>query len=90
VIQFTQYQLVRIRYLLHATDTYNGWGFNICSPQVGDIGTIVDILQACGLRDSYIVEAVQPDGTTLWLGDFVAEELEAIEEQVDGSNDHSL
>ena len=44
---------------------------------VGDRGTVVDILQAPGLPDKYVVEASGPDGITVWLGDFTADELAA-------------
>jgi hypothetical protein len=48
------------------------------SPQVGDTGTIVEILGAAGLPDVYVVECVDSDGRTLWLGDLIAQELELV------------
>jgi len=38
----------------------------------------VDILRAQGLVDRYVVECSGPDGITIWLDDFDAEELEAV------------
>jgi hypothetical protein len=47
---------------------------------VGDVGTVVDILQAPEAPDCYVVESSRPDGMTVWLGGFVAAELEAMPE----------
>jgi hypothetical protein len=71
-----EYQTVRVRRLLRPPEEYDGWGLNVRPPQVGDVGTIVDILRAPGFPDDYVVEASLPDGTTLWLADFSEEELE--------------
>jgi hypothetical protein len=35
----------------------------------------VDILQAPGEPEGYVVESSGPDGVSIWLGDFKAEEL---------------
>ena len=37
---------------------------------------VLDVLSAAGLPDKYLVEHCQADGSTLWLADFFAEELE--------------
>jgi hypothetical protein len=71
--------MVRIRQLLRPPEEYDGWRVNKRPPQVGDTGTIVDILQAPGAPDDYVVEASGPDGVSVWLGDFSAEELEPVE-----------
>jgi hypothetical protein len=73
-----QYGLVRVVQLLHRPEAYDGWRVNRRPPQVGDIGTLVDILHAPGLADKYVVEASGPDGVTSWLADFAAEELEPV------------
>lgn len=70
---------VRICRLSQPSDSYNNWRSNIRLPQVGDYGTVVDVLTAEGLSSKYIVENCQPDGSTLWLADFYAEELEIAE-----------
>lgn len=72
-----QYNLVRIRQLLRRPDEYDGWSLNQRAPRIGDTGAIVDILHAAGLPDHYVVESSGPDGITIFLGEFVAEELEA-------------
>ena len=70
--------MVRIVKLLRQPDDYDGWGLNKHSPQIGDTGYIVEILQASGLPNNYIVECSRRDGTTVWLGEFLAEELESV------------
>lgn len=67
---------VRIRQLLQPVSEYEGWGFNQRPPQIGDVGTLLDILRAPGLPDRYVVESSGADGVTIWLGDFAGEELE--------------
>jgi hypothetical protein len=48
-------------------------------PQVGDTGTLLEILQTPGFLDRYVVDSSGPDGITIWLGDFAREELEAVD-----------
>ena len=67
---------VRICQLLQEEQAYDGWRINEHSPMVGYYGTVVDVLRAAGLPDKYIVECCQADGSTLWLAEFFAEELE--------------
>ena len=74
------YDLVRVRQLLQDADSYDGWHVNRRPPQVGDIGTFIDLLHAPGLPDHYIVESSDSDGVTIWLGEFLAEELEPVSE----------
>jgi len=73
-----QYGLVRIRQLLQPAVEYDGWRVNQRPPQVGDVGTLLDILHAPGLPDRYVVESSGADGITVWHGDFAAEELEPL------------
>lgn len=70
------YEAVRVCQLLQRPSEYDGWRVNQRSPQVGDTGTLVEILHAPGLPDRYVVESCGPGGITIWLGDFAAEELE--------------
>lgn len=72
--------MVRVTRLLRSPETYDGWGFNKRPPQVGDVGTIVDVFPESGPPENYVVEASMPDGTTLWLGDFSPDELEPAEQ----------
>lgn len=75
--QLKQYHLARIVQLLLPPEVYDGWRINRRPPQIGDAGTIVEILQAPGLSHKYILESSASDGTTIWLGDFDAEEIES-------------
>lgn len=74
------YSVVHVRQLLHPSEHYDGWRVNKRHPQVGDEGTIVNILHAPGLSDRYVVESSGQDGVTVWLGDFSSEELMAADE----------
>jgi hypothetical protein len=49
---------------------------NLRTPQVGDVGTIVDILRTPNARHVYIVECCNDAGETIWLCEFQADELE--------------
>lgn len=70
------YSTVRIRRLVAPAEAYDGWRMNQRPPRAGDEGTLIDVLHAPGLPDRYVVESSAPDGTTVWLADFAAEELE--------------
>ena len=73
-----QYDIVRVVQMLHPLEEYDGWRANQRAPQVGDTGTIVEILRAPNLPNKYVVEAVEPDGATLWLSDFDVDEIAAV------------
>lgn len=45
-------------------------------PRVGDRGTVVHAHPTGSHEAAFIVEAVAPDGHTLWVADFVASELQ--------------
>lgn len=68
--------MVRVRRLLSATETYDGWRVNQRLPRVGDVGTLLDVLTASGHPDRYVVECSGADGVSIWLADFLAEEIE--------------
>lgn len=74
-----RYGRVRIRRLLQSPTEYDGRRADLRPPQVGDVGTLLDVLHAPGLPDRYVVESAGADGVTLWLGDFAAEELELLD-----------
>ena len=78
MLPLRQYDIVRVRKLLHHAEHYNGWGVNQRAPSIGDTGTIVEILSAAGVADAYVVECSDADGVTIWLGDFAAEEIESL------------
>jgi hypothetical protein len=81
---FCEYSAVRIRQLLRPPETYNAYKTNSRPPQLGDAGTVVDVMGSPGVPDTYgyIVECrecIEPGGAPLWRGEFSAEELEPIE-----------
>ncbi len=72
------YERVRVVRLLRPPEHYDGWRINQRPPAVGDVGYLIDVLQAPGVPDGYVVEAAGPDGVDIWLGDFLAEEIEPV------------
>jgi hypothetical protein len=40
---------------------------------------LLDVLTAPGCPDRYVVESSDGNGTTVWLGDFLADELELVQ-----------
>ena len=76
--ELRQYELVRVVRLLHPPEHYDGWRVNKRAPAVGDTGYLIDILHAPDGSVGYVVESSGPDGVDIWLGDFLAEELEPV------------
>jgi hypothetical protein len=80
---FREYSAVRIRQLLRPPETYNAYKINSRPPQLGDAGTVVDVMGSPGVPDSYVYlvesrECVQPGGAPVWLGEFTEVELEPL------------
>lgn len=75
------YRKVRVTQVMRSAEEYDGWLLNQRAPRIGDTGYVVDILQAVGLPDHYLVEASQPDGITVWLSEFTMDELELIADE---------
>jgi len=75
---FKQYELVRVRKLIQSTDDHDGWRLNQRAPRPGDVGTLLDILTAPGLPNKYVVECSGKDGISIWLADFLEEEIERV------------
>jgi hypothetical protein len=74
--QLQRYSVVRVRQLVQSSGSYGGWRENQRPPEIGDTGAIVEVLNTSGLPSKYVVESCAKDGSTLWLCDFYAEELE--------------
>ena len=67
--------VVRVIKLLTPNRHFDGWGPDRRPPRIGDVGTIVHV----GVpNEAYMVECSDKDGSSIWLADFVAEELECI------------
>lgn len=71
-----QYQQVRVKQLLRNPKEYDAWGLNKRSPEPGDVGTLIDVLHAEDFPDHYVVEKTNLEGITIWLSEFLEEELE--------------
>ena len=67
--KFQPYQRVRVIQVLPRMDSNIG----DCFPQVGDIGTVVEVYSD---PEAYCVEAVLPNGRTKWLMDFSPDDLQ--------------
>jgi hypothetical protein len=73
--KFNMYQRVRVTKLIKPHKNIIKGNVELTRvPQVGDVGTIVDIYQSP--REGYSVECTTDKGT-LWLDDFLPEELES-------------
>lgn len=73
---FDKYDVVRVVRLLRPLLDYDDWKVNKQNPKIGDIGTVVEILQASNQPPRFVVEAMDAEGITLWLSDFLSAELE--------------
>lgn len=69
---FSELDVVRIARLLTLTRGVDGTEAVVRQPRVGDIGAVVHVLG----EDRFVVECVDASGLTLWLAEFMAEELE--------------
>ena len=72
-----KYDLVRVKQMIQSDRKYDGTEGVKRSPRVGDRGVIVYIPP--GTNSWCIVECMDQDGFTIWLADFVDDELELVE-----------
>jgi hypothetical protein len=75
-MKFKEYDVVKVVSLLTDSRRIDGTESIMRQPQVGDVGTIVYVLDDSGDESKYIVESVDQDGMTVWLADFKHSELE--------------
>lgn len=77
---FPELSVVRVKMLVdRATDaTRLASEDNHRSPSIGDTGTVVEVLRAPGRPQMYLVESCDTTGASIWLCDFLAEELELV------------
>ena len=76
-----EHSTVRVQQLIDEDRPFNGSQDIKRPPQVGDTGTIVHITQhRWDGTLIYIVENAAPDGKTVWMADFAAEELSLVQE----------
>ncbi|MBI1765802.1 MAG: DUF4926 domain-containing protein [Acidobacteria bacterium] len=70
-----EYDCVRIVRLLSPERAYDGTDSVSRPPQIGDTGAIVHVYQTSDKAEGYIVESVDSEGRTIWLADFLPDEL---------------
>lgn len=76
-----EHSTVRVQQLIDEDRPFNGTQDVKRPPEVGDTGTVVHITQHRWDGSLiYIVENAGPDGKTVWLADFTAEELSLVQE----------
>jgi hypothetical protein len=64
--------------MIRLIEDYDGGRINQRSPRIGDTGVFIELLQAPDFPDLYVVESSLPDGTTIWLSDFLIDEIEPV------------
>jgi hypothetical protein len=69
---------VKIIQLLESERHYDGTEGVKRAPQIGDEGTIVHVGVSDGKTVGYIVESIDSKGFTIWLADFLPDEIQAI------------
>ena len=69
---------VRIVQLLTRNRAFDGTEPIRRPPRPGDMGVVVYVHHQDSVPALYTVEAVDPNGHTLWLADFVPEELSLV------------
>lgn len=68
----SELDIVKVTALLESDRPFSGTEGLRRPPRVGDLATVVHVLEP---GRAFIAEAVHPDGFTLWVADFRAEEL---------------
>lgn len=72
------YDVVRVVKLVRPMEDYDGWRINQRGPQIGDIGVFIELLHAPDSPDHYVVECTASDGSTIWLGELLIDEIEPV------------
>jgi hypothetical protein len=67
--------VVKVTTLLEADRQFTGSDGVKRAPSVGDLATVVNVLEP---GTAFVVEAVDADGYTIWLADFCREELQLV------------
>ena len=80
-MMFKEYDTVKITSLREPDRHFDGTQAVARAPRSGDTGIIVAV-SGKGKDKQYIVESVDPDGMTIWLADFYADELEKTDESI--------
>ena len=70
-----EYDVVTVVRIDQKDRPYTGTESACRPPQVGDVGTVVHIYDPGNATAPVVVEAVAPNGYTIWLADFFPYEL---------------
>ena len=80
VPQIKEYDRVRVVSLTGSAADHLILSTSERPPQIGDVGTVVDIAQRLGgSGNHYAVELTRPDARAVWLAVFAAHELELVD-----------
>lgn len=77
MVALKEFDCVKIVRLLQPNRQYDGTAPVRRSPCVGDTGIIVYIYASDGEDTIYAVENVEAEGHTIWLADFLSDEIAA-------------
>lgn len=79
-----EFDVVRVVELRRVSDEHERWGPNRRSPRAGDVGAIVQVLEAPDGSVRYVVQCLSStgDGSTDWISEFGRDELERAGEAV--------
>lgn len=78
---FQEYDIVRVVRLNSGTRKFDGTESVKRAPQVGDEATICHQYDPKDLEAPVVVEMVDRSGMTIWLADFLPDELELLHRQ---------
>lgn len=70
---------VKIVKLLKEKRDFDGTKGVMRSPAIGDTGTIVEVYRIDQKNAAYCVESINNEGYTIWLADFLPEEIHPID-----------
>ena len=73
-----EYDTVKVVRILKSERPHDGTTRVMRAPQIGDMGAIVHIYLVDGEASGYVVENVAADGNTIWLADFLPDEIEKV------------
>ena len=74
-----EFDTVKVVRLLDSERKYDGSENVMRPPRIGDTGAIVPIYSVDDKATGYMVENVAPNGYTIWLADFLPDEIELAE-----------
>ena len=76
------YEMIRIIKISKSEDDYDGFGINTRKPQIGDVGTIVEIIKTNNNGNVYIVESTSVDGKPIFLSLFNEDEIDSMKSEI--------